>query len=250
MATAWPWDDEALAGTMIPGTRRATPGRILANAMRAEQEATSARRREERVREESPEAVEEEWRAAYHQARMEMRRERLQGRLVAGMETPVSATERHMEMCEEFVEAARHVVSARDLAVDIHLSPFGAKDFSIPFAAMHKAIQDRILSEFAIPSYMIPSVEATQEEQVRKLAEMSLQAGFNVQPDTQALARIIDALGTPSAQLRKPPPPREHYLPGTRYAGKRRRSRPGGYDEIARNSPDLHLACLALWRSG
>lgn len=199
------WLDEAFAGTIIPDTRPAPPGRVRTNGYNVEREAHAARRRDERERAQTPEAQEAKWKVARQQARAEMRRERQSERIAAGIvEAPVRAG----EMTVSITVDPEVIAPANDLCglMAAHIS-------AAILPALKQAVKQAAEQVAAFS-------QATAD-----LHQSMLQPWARTDPAVteRTIREIVNDIAALTKPVPKPPPTRERYLPGTRHARRGRK---------------------------
>jgi hypothetical protein len=205
------WQDESFAGTLFPHARPIPTKWITTDhdpiatveEFRAREEHRSVVRERQREYAQNPNVQYGRWHEARQQALAEMRRERRQERIAAGIEDGT--------------------VRAGEITIDlqIDLAPFAG--FAAAVAKMSAAISDQILSTFAIPSPLMRAAAAEQERLAKEAASNAMLPAALRFPDSDAWAK--QAVTQATEMGRKPPkspPPRERYLPGTRHAGRGR----------------------------
>jgi hypothetical protein len=204
------WHDESSAGSLFSHARPlptkwiATDYEPVATAdeFRARERSDAARREARREMERSPEAQEVRWREEREKALAEMRRERRQERVAAGIEAQ-GAEPDWAGYCTEWVdEVTRGFFS---LAA-------GFQQTAAQFAEMERAMRDMRVISFG-PFIPDDQPHKSIAQVCDDLTAMDANGGWLRQPIKR----------TAPAKPPKARPDRDRYLPGTRHAGRRPR---------------------------
>jgi hypothetical protein len=228
------WEDEQFAGSLIPGARP-LPVKWIATdydavstveAMRAREDARIARLRAAQTQQDTPEAKEAEWESARRTARLEMRRERRQERIAAGIEPQPTMGDMQFIISVDPAEMERvraafaGVAKVFDQTLRPALEKFAAQmsGFSLLVAeAACRAQAEQAAKQQREMAMQQMLVGVLTPEQIRDGAKNL--AAF---VDSDRGQQWVDDAKRSLARVSSPPP-RERYLPGTRHARKGQR---------------------------
>jgi hypothetical protein len=201
------WHDESSAGSIFPAGRPISTRWIAtdyapvatAEGFRAREQSDAARREAKREMERSPETQEARWRAEREKALAEMRRERRQERVAAGIETQTELD--YVAFCEQWVDEVTRGFSS--LAA-------GFQQTAAQFAEMERAMRDMRVISFG-PFAPDDQPHRSSAQICDDLTAMNANGGW-LPPSAKRTA---------PAKPPKARPDRDRYLPGTRHAGRR-----------------------------